>query len=124
MLRRANRFHGHNSLRYVYKTGQTVRSDLFGIKYGLNQRRADMRCAVVVSKKVSKSAVKRNRMRRRLYELIRTTVLPDQPMDIVLTVFHESTATIPMGQLQEQFRALLKKTNIAVKVENKTRDTI
>ena len=65
------RFHGHGSLKYVYKNGQAVRSRLFIIKYIANQHRKKPRIAVIVSKKVLKSAVGRNRIRRRVYECIR-----------------------------------------------------
>lgn len=66
-----NRFHGHSSLRYVYKNGQAVRSRFLTIKYIANSHRKNSRVAVVVSKKILKSAVRRNLIRRRIYEIIR-----------------------------------------------------
>lgn len=48
-----------------------MRSRLFTLKYSTNHRRKNSRFAVVVSKKVHKSAVGRNRIRRRVYEIIR-----------------------------------------------------
>lgn len=65
------RFHGHGSLRYLFKNGEAVRSRYVTVKYIANPKRKNCRFAVVVSKKVHKSAVGRNRMRRRLYEIIR-----------------------------------------------------
>lgn len=65
------RFHGHSSLRYVYKNGQAIRSHLITIKYSANPHRDKSRYSVVISKKVLKSAVGRNRIRRRVYEVIR-----------------------------------------------------
>ena len=65
------RFHGHGSLRYLFKNGEAVRSRHVTVKYIANPKRKSPRFAVVVSKKVHKSAVGRNRMRRRLYEIIR-----------------------------------------------------
>ena len=65
------RFHGHGSLRYLFKNGQAVRSRHITIKYIANSQRKHSRFSVVVSKKVHKSAVGRNRMRRRLYEILR-----------------------------------------------------
>ncbi len=91
MISRAHRFHGYNSLNNVYKNGRTVRGPLFAVKSLPNPRRSHYRLAVVVSRKVHKSAVARNRMRRRLYEIVR--LLEDritQPHDIVITVFQES----------------------------------
>lgn len=65
------RFHGHGSLRYVFKNGQAVRSHLMTLRYVSNPRRKSPRFSVIVSKKVHKSAVGRNRIRRRIYEIVR-----------------------------------------------------
>jgi len=65
------RFHGHGSLRYLFKNAQAVRSRYVTVKFIANPRRKKSRFSVVVSKKVHKSAVGRNRIRRRLYEIIR-----------------------------------------------------
>lgn len=119
MIGRYYRFHGHASLRRVYQNGQTIRGPLFAIKFAVNDRRKSFRVAVVVSKKVSKLAVVRNRIRRRLYELIRTQ--QDQivkPYDIVITVFHEQVAEMPAAEMEklliEQFlqAGILAKTSV------------
>ena len=82
-----NRFHGHNSLTYVYRNGQTIRSHLISLRAIANPHRKESRIAIVVSKKVLKSAVRRNRIRRRLYEYVRLK-LPsiDGVHDIVFIV--------------------------------------
>jgi ribonuclease P protein component len=88
MISRKNRFHGRTSLRFVHQQGKAVRGPFFLVKSAINPRRSDYRVAVVVSRKVSKSAVVRNRIRRRLYAAIR--LLQDdvkRPHDIVLNVF-------------------------------------
>ncbi|MBI2007871.1 ribonuclease P protein component [Candidatus Saccharibacteria bacterium] len=91
MISKEHRFEGSRSLRFVYQKGATSRGPLFSVKAALNPRRQSYRSAVVVSRKVHKSAVARNRMRRRLYEIIRNLETDiDQPYDIVLTVFNES----------------------------------
>ncbi len=113
MIRKRYRFHGYNSLNFVYRKGQTVRGPLMSVKYIKNPRREDYRLAVVVSKKVHKSAVVRNRIRRRLYEAVR--LLEDQitePYDIVMTVFHENVAVIPSDELKKMVFAQLKQANI------------
>ena len=65
MLGKLHRFHGYNALNLAHKQGQVVRGPAMSLKYMLNTRRQIYRVAVVVSKKVSKSAVTRNRIRRR-----------------------------------------------------------
>jgi len=66
------RFHGHGSLKFLHKNAQVARSRYCTIKVIANPHRSHSRFAVIVSKKVHKSAVGRNRVRRRVYEVIRT----------------------------------------------------
>lgn len=113
MLSILYRFHGHGSLRYVYKNGQTIRSRLVTMKYTKNPRRHRARFAVVVSKKVLKSAVGRNRIRRRIYEVIRQE-LPTltSPYDIVLMVFSSEVINLPADELSETIRQLFRQAGL------------
>lgn len=88
MLTYKNRFHGHGSLRYVYRNGQSVRTSLITVKYIVNPRRKNSRFSVIISKKVMKSAVRRNRLRRQIYEIIRQEIptLKDHH-DVAVMVF-------------------------------------
>ncbi len=113
MISRAHRFHGHGSLRYVYQHGQTVRGPLTSLKYIENGRRNQYRLAVVVSKKVSKSAIIRNRIRRRLYEAVRGHEAQiTKPYDLVITVFHDQLATLPSDELQRLVKAQLRQAGV------------
>ncbi len=113
MISSLHRFHGHGSLRYTYTHGQTVRGPLTALRYVLNGRRKTYRLAVVVSKKVSKSAVVRNRIRRRLYEAVRRQEAKiNEPYDLVVTVFGETMAEMPAEELDTLVRAQLKQAGI------------
>lgn len=112
MISRLNRFHGHGSLRYVYQHGQTVRGPLCALKYVRNERRKNWRLAVVVSKKVHKSAVKRNRIRRRLYEAFRVEAKDIPAYDMVITVFNEQLTALEPVELTRLVRAQLKQAGI------------
>lgn len=111
MIARKNRFHGYNSLRSVYKNGQTVRGSLFAVKYLKNERRTDWRLAVVVSRKVCKSAVGRNRIRRRLFEAVRAQAI-SEPYDIVITVFHDTLLQIPSKELTSMVKKQLRQAKM------------
>lgn len=113
MLSQAFRFHGHGSLRYVYKNGASIRSSLGTVRYVKNTRRTMPRCGVVVSKKVAKSAVVRNRIRRRVYEIIRTH-LPDflSPHDVVIIISTPMIATVDHGTLATLIKEQLVKAQI------------
>jgi ribonuclease P protein component len=112
MIGRANRFHGYGSLRYVYRHGQTVRGPLMSLRYAPNNKRQDYRLAVVVSKKIHKAAVARNRMRRRIYEAFRAQVTPNIAYDLVITVFQPSLEDLPDNELRQQVSSLLEQANL------------
>jgi ribonuclease P protein component len=83
--------------------GKSVHSQNFKIFYMQNPKRQDYRMAVVVSKKISKSAVVRNRIRRRIYETVRTqAILTGQPIDTVFVVQNPGIATMPESELSLQ----------------------
>ena len=107
------RFHGHNSLRYVYNNGKAVRSRLATIKWVANKHRSKPRVAVVVSKKVIKSAVSRNRIRRRIYEYMRLQ-LPcfNKVSDVVVIVTSSEFLAMPAPELAEQLNQLLEQTDL------------
>lgn len=113
MLSVTHRFHGHGSLRYVYKNGNAIRSHLITIKYIDNPRRKHSRFAVVVSKKVHKSAVGRNRIRRRIYEIIRHE-LPSirLPHDIAVMVFSSEVLSMPHDELNETLKQLFAQADL------------
>ena len=107
------RFHGHNSLRYVYSNGKAVRSQLFTVKYVPNTHRTRPRFSVVVSKKVIKSAVGRNRIRRRLYEYLRlNTPNLNGTYDIVVICTSPELRTLPYEQISEQLTQLFEKASL------------
>ena len=113
MIKRSNRFHGYNSLRYAYQHGKTVRGPLCAIRFVINERRTDYRLAVVVSKKVSKSAVVRNRIRRRLFESVRLHQEEiAAPYDIIMTVFNEQLAELPSEEVRRMVAAQLRQAGI------------
>ncbi|HEX8762201.1 MAG TPA: ribonuclease P protein component [Candidatus Saccharimonadales bacterium] len=113
MIDKAHRFQGYNSLRFVYQKGQTVRGPLCALKYALNRRRSTYRIAIVVSRKVHKSAVVRNRIRRRMYEVIRAygPRIKDS-YDLVFMVYSEQLAELPLPELQTAVREKLEKAHI------------
>ena len=72
-----------------------------------NDKRKKYRLAVVVSKKVDKLAVNRNRIRRRVYEVVRQLKLKGTP-DVVITIFSATVAEIPATELESQVKELLR----------------
>ena len=83
------------------------------LKSVLNPKRKEPRLAVVVSKKVSKRAPERNRIRRRLYEAVRLEWPRFQiTQDMVLTVFDERVATMSSEDLKKAVNDLLTQSGM------------
>jgi ribonuclease P protein component len=112
MLAQAYRFHGHGSLKHVYAKGTAIRGNYGVLKYAPNSRRKKWRGAVVVSKKIHKSAVVRNRIRRRIYEIFRTNIKNIPPVDVVFIVHSEKIASVPHDQLLESLLVQLQKADL------------
>ena len=113
MLAYRFRFHGHGSLRYLYTKGSIARGRLLQLRYTPNARRVHSRAVVIVGKKVVKSAVKRNRIRRRLYEVLRRhwKQIP-APTDLALTAFSAELGAMPAVELEAHVVELLKQANL------------
>lgn len=107
MLAKKFRFHGYGSLKYVNKNGDKARNHMFVVKVSRNPRRNKPRIAVVISKKIHKSAVARNRVRRRVYEVVRHE-MADMPVphDIVLIVVSPEVRSAESGEVTQSIRDL------------------
>lgn len=91
-----------------------MRVEFLSLRFTPNKK-DDYRLAVVVSKKVSKSAVTRNRIRRRLYEAVRVAKQSTEKpwhYDISLTVYDERLATLPSSEITSAVVKLLEKSGI------------
>lgn len=111
MISKKHRFHGHHSLDFTYRRGKTVRGSMCSLRY-VQSRGGEYRLAVVVSKKVQKSAVVRNRIRRRVYEAMRKLDaekgLPRY--DMIISIFDESFADMPAKNLDKIICGLVEKS--------------
>lgn len=110
MLNRKHRFHGYGSLKRVYTRSQSVRSNFVGLKYA-NRPNRPYRVAVVVGKKVHKSAVKRNRIRRRIYELVRKSKYTPDNKDLAFIVYSDQIIKLSNQEIVSLIDDLLKKAS-------------
>jgi ribonuclease P protein component len=113
MITATHRFHGRSALRFVYQRGKTVRGGELSLRYAYNDRIAGYRVAVVASRKVSKSAVVRNRIRRRIYEIVRLEgERITKPYDLVFTVYNEAAAKLAHKRLSETVIGCLERAGV------------
>ncbi len=110
MLAKKYRFHSRGGVNFVRQKGKTVRTPLLAMTYLANHL-AYQRFGVVISKKVLKSAVGRNRIRRRIYEALRLE-LPNYsyPIDCLLIVHSRSFLTLPFTEVRSTIHDLLSRT--------------
>ena len=96
-------------IRAMHEQGRRVPQDVSVVGFdGLaNPYRKNSSFAVVISKKVLKSAVRRNRVRRRIYEIIRRE-LPNlkNSQDIAVIVFSAEVLAMPHAELQTAIKNL------------------
>lgn len=112
MLSKKYRFHSRGGVRYTYKNGKSIRGSRISLVFAENSR-GKQRYAVVVSKKVLKSAVGRNRIRRRVYEALRLEQIKIQkPVDCIFNVYNREVATMEFSELQSLIHDLLKEAEI------------
>ncbi|HSX33063.1 MAG TPA: ribonuclease P protein component [Candidatus Saccharimonadales bacterium] len=114
MIQSTHRFHGRSSLRFVYQKGASVRSDLpLALRTARNPRSRVWRVAVVVSRKVSKSAVVRNRIRRRIFEIVRRQGSHLDPgYDLVFSVYGPELAELDHAALETAITTQLTKAGV------------
>ena len=70
---------------YILRKGKSLKSKLFIIRYCQNKEEFS-RFRTIVSTKIDKKAVERNKLRRQIYEAIRIIskeIQPNPPLDIV-----------------------------------------
>jgi ribonuclease P protein component len=120
MIAKQHRFHGHNSVNAMYQRGLMVRDVGLGLRLA-PRNRPGFRAAVVVSKKVSKLAVVRNQIRRRLYEQLRQQQL--EGYDVVVLVFADSLATAPAAEIATMLQHLTHKAQTKLASSPKTSES-
>ena len=112
MLNKKFRFHSRGGVRYVYQKGKTVRGPKASLVFVENPK-GFTRVAVVVSKKVMKSAVGRNRIRRRVYEVIRKNFdLIPKKTDYVFVIFSKAVLDMPVAELEKCLGELVEESKV------------
>ncbi len=113
MLTQHYRCHGYSSLKFLYRKGRVFRSRSLSLRVAYNERRTDSRVAVIVTKKVFKSAPKRNRIRRRVYEIVRANWDHIKPAhDILISVYDPASTVMPHAELEKNLVGMLKQAGV------------
>ncbi|MDP4008724.1 MAG: ribonuclease P protein component [Candidatus Peregrinibacteria bacterium] len=109
MLKRQLRLTKKDNILKIIKDGNRVAGKFFLCKF-LENKLEHCRFAIIVSKKVEKKAVKRNKCRRRIYEAIRNNVNnigSNKSYDIVILT-NQSCLNASFSEIEQE----IKKINI------------
>lgn len=112
MLSREHRLNKRQDIERVFKRGRSIYANSLGLRLAPNNLEFS-RFTVVVSLKVSKKAVERNRLKRRLREIVRREVLPQAKSGfdgLILT--QKPLLTLTFAELRELTLALFKKARL------------
>lgn len=113
MISQKYRFHGHASLKYLLANGINIRGNILSIKIVDNSRRKYSRVAIIISKKVLKHAMDRNRARRRLYEIVRPMINDfNRTVDLAVIIYKPNVITAPHDELVAEVNKCLQKAEL------------
>ena len=118
MLNKKYRFHSRGGVKNAYKKGKTIRKPKMSLVFVPNDR-GFTRVAVVVSKKIDKRAVVRNRIRRRVYEVIRKNFdyLPKKT-DYLFVVFSRDIVDMSYMELEKIIGELVTESKVCYTSSN------
>ena len=118
MLNKKYRFHSRGGVKYVYQKGKTVRKAKMSLVFCDNLK-GYTRMAVVVSKKVEKTAVGRNRIRRRVYEGLRLNLdkIPKK-RDYIFVVYSKDVGKMKFSELEKLLGELVEEAQVCYNKKN------
>jgi ribonuclease P protein component len=112
MLPKRNRLNIRRYFTEIRGNGKKLSSQNYAIYFRLNPEQKESQFNTVISKKVSKSAVKRNRMRRLIHTAL-STLKPDiNPQMQGMFFMYKDFSTQTSIQVTEEIKELLKKANL------------
>lgn len=118
MLSKKYRFHSRGGVKFVYQKGKTVRKNGVSLVFCENTK-GFTRIAVVVSKKIEKTAVKRNRIRRRVYETLRKNMeLVPKKNDYIFVVNNKKIINIEQKELEKLLGSLIEESKVCYNKKN------
>lgn len=114
MLPKRNRLIKNKEFEEVFKKGRLVREDFLSIKFVPNKKKYS-RFGFVVSLKVSKKAVVRNKLKRWLRSLVRRNLIEVKKGFDVVVIMAAGSETKNFHQIQEKFDRVLKNAKLLLK---------
>jgi len=108
MLPKVNRLTKKKDFEAVFKQGKGIKQDSLYLKYKKNNLQ-QCRFGIVVGKNYSKKAVERNKIKRRIREILRKMSADTKGFDVIVVALPR--AENDFKKLKENVEKLLKKIN-------------
>ena len=118
MLSFKNRLSKTKEINEVLKNGAMIKSDLFVLKY-MKNKKEESRFSFVVSQKISKKAVERNRLKRRFREIIRKDLHNIKKGFDIVILARKKAKVSDFADLKKSLKFLFKKASL---YDNRTFD--
>ena len=113
MLSKKYRLVGSNEFKRVQNEGHVYQSKSFGIAYFKREDSEASRFAFVVSTKIAKEAVDRNRFKRTMSESVRIATIDLHPGFDVIFLAKTSIVSVPASELMKEVREGLKASGLS-----------
>ena len=110
MLKRINRLKKRYQFNYVYKSGEHFSGEHM-VLYVASSKTKNIKVGLAVTKKVG-HAVVRNKVRRRLREIIKKQVPILKQNNNIIVVARDNITEASFEKLSNEFLKLLKKANL------------
>jgi ribonuclease P protein component len=110
MLKRINRLKKRYQFNYVYKSGEHFSGEHM-VLYVASSKTKNIKVGLAVTKKVG-HAVVRNKVRRRLREIIKTQVPNLKQNNNIIVVARDNITEASFEKLSNEFLKLIKKANL------------
>lgn len=111
MLSREYKLKKDNDFKKVFEKGKFYRNDFIKIRF-LKNNLGITRFGIVISSKISKKAVSRNRVRRRLEEIIRIRLDQIRSGFDIVVLFEPEVIGKNYKQIEEVFVNLIEKAKL------------
>ena len=110
MLKKINRLKKRYQFNYVYKSGEHVSGEHM-VLYVASSKTKNIKVGLAVTKKVG-HAVVRNKVRRRLREIIKKQVPNLKQNNNIIVVARDNITEASFEKLSNEFLKLIKKANL------------
>ena len=111
MLPLKNRLKKGKDFQRVFDRGKSINSDLISVRF-LANRTDNMRVGFIVSQKVSKTAVLRNKIKRMLRDIMRANIVGAKEGFDMIIIAKSKISKVQPEEVNEVLKVLLKRSNL------------